>query len=263
MTTINQFGTIGSMRRSRITITLKQQLVEDLDRLVDGEKIRNRSHAIEYIVDRFFQPIIKKAVIMAGGRGTEISTAVIESLIVNLKKSHITDIVICIGYDGEKIRRYFSNGDKFSVKINYSSEKKPLLTGGALLKAKNFLNNEPFLVIYGDVMTNLPFIDIVNFHEQQKALATIALTTVEKPEEFGQLKLHGSTLVNFYQKNKTQPVKSNLINCGIYVFQPEIFDYFPDSDKPFFLEDVIEQLTQKKKVNGFVFEEKWIDVGKT
>ncbi len=263
MTIINQSGTISSMRRSRITITLKQQLVTDLDQLVDGEKIRNRSHAIEYIVDRFFQPTIKKAVIMAGGRGTEISPSVIESQIANLKKSHIDEIVICTGVSGDKIRRYFGTGEKFGVRINYSGEKKPLQTGGALLKTKNFLDNKPFLVIYGDVITNLPFIDVVNFHEQQKALATIALTTVEKPEEFGQLKLHGITLVNFYQKNKTQPVKSNLINCGIYVFQPEIFDYFPHREKPFLLEDIIELLIQKKKVNGFVFEEKWIDVGKT
>lgn len=67
-------------------------------------------------------------------------------------------------------------------------------------------------------------------------------------------------LANFYQKNRRE-VKSNLINCGIYVFQPEIFDYFPQSKKSFFLEDVIEDLISKRKVNGFVFEGQWFDVG--
>ncbi len=198
---------------------------------------------------------------MAGGKDVEISKPVLEYLIVNLKKSGITDIIICTSL-GNKIREYFAGGGQFGVHIVYSHEKNPLLTGGALLKVKNHLDHKPFLVVYGDILTNLPFSDLVDFHEAHKTLATIALTTVAKPENYGQLQLHGITLVNFYQKNENKTVKSNLINCGIYIFEPEIFDYLPKGSQPFLLETVIEKLIREKKVNGFVFEEQWIDVGK-
>lgn len=264
------------MRRSRITITLQQKLVSEIDKLIDGEKIRNRSHAIESLLNQHFKPKINRAVILAGGAGTklrpytyEVPKALIpikgkpllEYLIENIKQSGISEIIIATGYLGEKIKEYFKNGQKFGVKLTYFQEKKPLQTGGAILKLKNYLKNEPFLVVYGDILTRLSASDLITFHEEYRPTATIALTTSQNPESFGQLKLHGIKLVNFYQKNKEAGFKSNLIHCGMYVFQPEIFNFFPKNQKSFLLEDVIETLIKKNKVNGFVFEEQWFDIG--
>lgn len=249
------------MRRSRITITLQQKLVEELDQLIDGEQIRNRSHAIEFILNEYFKPDVKKAVILAKALIPIKGKPLLEYLIENIKQSGISEIIICIGYLGEKIKSYFKDGQKFGVKISYFQEKKPLQTGGAISKIKSKLKDKPFLVVYGDILTNLPMSDLISFHEEYKPIATIALTTSEKPESFGQLKLHGIKLVNFYQKTKKPEFKSNLIHCGLYVFQPEIFNFFPKNKDFFLLEDVIEELIKKKKVNGFVFEEQWFDVG--
>ena len=263
------------MRRSRITITLQQKTLEKIDRFIDGERIRNRSHAIEFILNTYLHTSIRKAVILAGGKGTKLrpytyeipksllpikGKPLLEYIIENIKACGITDIIICTGYLGEKIKEYFSDGQKYGVHITYSQEHAPLQTGGALLKVKSFLQNEPFLLIYGDTLTNLHLKDFVDFHIEHKSTATIALTTVPHPSDFGQLTLHGIQLVNFYQKNK-HGIKSNLINCGIYVFQPEIFEFFSQTKKSFFLEDVIEHLISKRKVNGFVFEGQWFDVG--
>lgn len=264
------------MRRSRITITLNLRTLEQVDKLIDHKKIRNRSHAIEYILGQFLQSNVKKAVILAGGQGTKLrpytyetpkallpikGKPLLEHLIKQLKNNGITDIIICTGYLGEKIKEYFGNGEKFGIKITYSQEKEPLMTGGALLSVKKFVNQQTFLVIHGDILTNLPIQDLLDFHQKEQCPATIALTAVAKPSSFGQLTLHGTKLINFYQKNKEKEVKSHLINTGIYVFEPVIFDYFPKNKKSFLLEDVIQELIEQKQVTGFVFEDQWFDIG--
>lgn len=252
------------MRRPRITITLNSNILQNLDKLVDGKKIRNRSHAIEYVLSNFFKPTVSKAVILAGGKGDEKSLLpikgkpILEYIINNLKKNQINQIIICTGHLGDKIKKYFGNGQKFGVEIAYSEEGKNLMTGGALNKAKKYLGKEPFLVVHGDVLTDFHVKDMINFHLEHNALATIALTTVGHPTEFGQLKLHGVNIVRFYQKQAN--IESHLVNCGIYVLEPTIFQYFP-KQKEFLLEDVIEKLINKSLVNGFVYEGQWYDVG--
>lgn len=264
------------MRRPRITITLNHKILENLDNLTDGEKIRNRSHAIEYILSNYFKPSVKKAVILAGGEGAKFrpftyeipksllpikGKPLLEHLIENLKKNNIYEIILCIDHLAEKIKNYFGDGGKWGVRIIYSQESNTLQTGGALLKVKKYLQDEAFMVIHGDILTDFYFKDIIDFHLEQNSLATIALTTVGKPSEFGQLKLHGKTLVNFYQKGEKKEIKSYLVNCGIYVFEPQIFDYFPEDKTTFLLEDTIAKLVEQKKMSGFVYEGQWFDVG--
>lgn len=263
------------MRRARITITLQNSVITHIDSLVDKKTIRNRSHAIEYILTEHFNSNVTKAVILAGGKGTNLrpytyeipksllpikGKPILEYLIENCKKSNIVDIIICIGYLGDKIKEHFGNGERFGVKITYLTEKNPLLTGGALKKARQLLSDSSFILLYGDIITDLVLGDLISFHKNQNGIATIALTTVDSPTTFGQLKLHGTMLTNFYQKAQKNKVESNLINCGMYVFEPDIFSFFPKQDS-FSLEDVIETLIKKKKVSGFVFEGQWYDVG--
>lgn len=264
------------MRRSRITITLNSELLKKVDRLIDKNKIRNRSHAIEYVLNKYTQSNVHKAVILAGGRGTQLrpytyeipkpmlpvkGTPILEHLIKQLKKNNITDLIIAISYLGEKIKTYFGNGEKFGVRIQYSEENESFLTGGALKKIKDLLGNETFIVVYGDILTDFSYTDFIEFHRKERAIATIALTTSSEPKEYGQFKLHGTKLVKFYPVSPELKLKSNLIHSGIYAFSPEIFQYFPKNKKSFALEDIILDLIPQKKVSGFVFEGKWYDVG--
>lgn len=264
------------MRRSRITITLKQSTIDNVDRLIDHQKIRNRSHAIEYILDQYNVPAIKKAIILAGGIGRKLrpytyeipksllpvqGKPILEHIINELKKNHITEIILCTGYLGNKIKEYFEDGKKFGVNITYSEEKEPLQTGGAIAQVRKHVEDGSFLVIHGDIVTSLQFRDLIEFHQKEKSTVTAALTSVSKPSEFGQLSLHGTKLVRFYQNMDNQEVKSNLVNCGIYVCEPAIFNYFAKNKKTFLFEDVIDTLISEKKVTGFVFEGQWFDVG--
>ncbi len=267
---------MSTMRRSRITITLSQDLLQQTDRLIDHNKIRNRSHAIEYVLSQYFQPTIKKAVILAGGQGTHLrpytyeipksllpvkGKPILEHLLRDLKKSNITDIYLCVGYLGDKIKEHFGTGDKLGVRITYLEEKEPLHTGGALLQAKPYVEESPFLVIHGDILTDFSFRELIDFHQKESSLVSAALTSVDKPASYGQLKLHGTKLVGFYQHSESADIQSYLVNTGIYVCDPGIYAFFPKNKKSFLFEDVIQQLIGQKKVSGFVFEGQWYDVG--
>lgn len=264
------------MRRTRLTITLKKSFLFDIDQLIDGEKIRNRSHAIEYVLSQYFKPKIERAVVLAGGKGVKLrpytyevpkpllpikSRPILEYLIEKLKEAEIREIVLCIGYLGEKIKEYFSDGKRFGVKIYYNQEKEALGTGGALKKAKHLLKNQSFLLVHGDILTNLAIKDLINFHKNESTVGTAALTLVKNPLPFGQLKLHGTKIVGFYSKTKKGEEESYLVNAGVYIFNREIFHFFPKGKKSFMLEDVLKHLIKEKKLSGFVFEDQWFDVG--
>ena len=264
------------MRRSRITITLNTKLLNKIDALIDKKKIRNRSHAIEYIATQYTQSTVGKAVILAGGQGSQMrpytyeipkamlpvnGTPILEHLIIELKKNDIRDIIIAISYLGDTIKKYFGNGSKFGVHIEYMEETDDLQTGGALARLKKQLKHDTFLVIHGDILTQFTFSDFIHFHKDLGGVATVALTTSDKPTEFGQIKLHGTKLKKFYPHTDSPGIKSHLIHCGIYAFEPEIFSFFPKNKHRFSLESVLRSLIDKQEINGFVFEGSWFDVG--
>lgn len=264
------------MRRTRLTITLKDSLISDIDQLIDGKQIRNRSHAIEYILSQYIKPTIGKAVILAGGKGKNLKSdyltlpkplmpvkgkPILEHLIENLKEIGVEEIVICLGHQGEKIKQYFADGKRFGVKIDYSEEETPLGTGGAIKKIRSFLAGQSFLILHGDVFILLNLKDLINFHKEQETVGTVALTSIKNPSRLGQLKLHGTKIVNFYSKTKKGEEESNLVNTGVYIFNKEIFQYFPQSKTVFMLEDILGDLVKERKLSGFVFENQWFDVG--
>src|SRR5690606_19878599 len=111
---------------------------------------------------------------------------ILEHLIKQLKKHNVTDLTIAISYLGEKIKTYFGNGEQFGVKIQYSEEGENLLTGGAIKKVKDQIGNETFLVVHGDILTDFPFTDLIEFHQKEGSVATVALTGISEPTEYGQ-----------------------------------------------------------------------------
>lgn len=264
------------MRRTRLTITLKDSVIESVDSLIDGDKLRNRSHAIEFILSQYLKPSVGKAIILAGGVGAKLrpytyempksllpikGKPLLEYMIENLKKAEIYDVMICVGHLGEKIKEYFGDGKRFGVNIKYSEEKTPLGTGGAIKKVKSFIGDDPFLVIHGDVLVDLNLKDLLNFHKEQETIGTATLTTIHNPANMGRLRLHGLKIVNFSNRPKNNEDENHLVNTGVYVFDKKIFEYFPKNETSFMLEDILPKLISDRKIAGFFFDGKWFDVG--
>lgn len=261
------------MDRKRLTITLRKDFLKRLDALIDGSKIRNRSHAIEYLLSQSLLPKIEKAVILAGGVGIKMrpltyeipkalisvhGTAITEYTIALLRNFGIKNIIFAIGLLGNKIKEYFGDGSKHGVRIAYSEEKKALGSAGALRLAKPLLKTR-FLVIHGDILVKIDLNEFLNFHELTKGVATMALFTAVDPSDYGTVKLSGGKVLDFIEKPKKGKQVSQLINAGIYIFEPTVFKYIPKSGF-FLLEDVFPKLAHQGKLFGFPIEGPWFDV---
>src|SRR3954452_18970491 len=140
-----------------------------------------------------------KAVIMAGGEGSRLrpltsnqqkammplaNRPMMEHIISLLREHGFDDLVVTVAFMANNVRTYFGNGSEFGVRIQYATEETPLGTAGSVRNAMDELD-ERFLVIAGDVVTDIDLSAIVKFHEEKGALATIGLKSMENPLEFG------------------------------------------------------------------------------
>ncbi|MEM3399489.1 MAG: nucleotidyltransferase family protein [Candidatus Micrarchaeia archaeon] len=213
-----------------------------------------------------------KAFVLCGGKGTRLrpytysipksmlplgDKPILEFVINNLHKQGITDITLTVGYLKEQIKEYFGDGGKFGVKIRYLEEEKEMNTAGSIKAAEKDVK-ETFLVLMGDHLTNINFRKMVNFHKKHGGIATIGLKRQGLPLEYGIAKIDAnSRIVEFEEK----PIIQNLINAGIYVFEPEIFGYIEVGLD--FARDVFPKLLRDKKgIYGYVFDEYWMDIGR-
>ena len=218
-----------------------------------------------------------KAVIMAGGEGTRLrpltsnqpkpmmpvaNRPMMEHVVELLKRHGFHEIVVTVAFQANAIRTYFGDGSEFGVRMVYATEENPLGTAGSVRNAMDELT-EPFLVISGDVVTDIDLRAIVDFHGEKKALATIGLKSMDNPLEFGiVITREDGSIERFLEKPTWGQVFSDTINTGIYVLQPEIFDYI-QPDKPVdFSSDVFPRLLDDGlPVFGYVADGYWEDVG--
>lgn len=218
-----------------------------------------------------------KAVIMAGGFGTRIqpltsslpkpmipvlNRPMMEYTVLALKEAGITDIVILLYFMPEVIRNYFGDGSQFGVKIEYCLPNGDYGTAGAVKKAESLLN-ERFIVISGDLICDFDLKEIIGFHATHDAFATLALTSVEDPLQFGVVMAdHTGRIIKFLEKPGWGEVFSDTINTGIYVMEADSLKYIPD-DKPFdFSKDLFPLLMNNNQpLYGFKAKGYWRDVG--
>jgi mannose-1-phosphate guanylyltransferase/phosphomannomutase len=218
-----------------------------------------------------------KAVIMAGGEGTRlrpltsnapkpmmplVNEPMMEHIVRLLKRHGFDEIVVTVAFMPNSIRSYFGDGSDFGVRIVYATEETPLGTAGSVRNAMEHLD-ERFLVISGDVLTDLDLTGIVKAHDEKQALATIALARVENPLEFGiVITRDDGSIERFLEKPSWGQVFSDTINTGIFVLEPEIFDYIePDRSVDFSSEVFPAILTDGKPLFGAIAEGYWEDVG--
>lgn len=264
--------------KERITITLNENLIKQLDKRIDGEEIKNRSQEIEKILeDSLGISIPSKALILAGGKGTRLrpltykipkglievqGKTLTEWLFELLKKYGIRDIILSIGYLADKMRDYFTDGSKFGVNIEYVEEEpdKPLGTAGPLRLAKDMLDDS-FIVSNGDELKCINIPRMFRLHKRKNALATIALTTVNDPSQYGVARLDGSRIVEFVEKPKKSEAPSNLINSGFYIIEPEVIEMIPKGKFCMLEKDIFPKLAREGRLRGFPFSGQWFDTG--
>ena len=218
-----------------------------------------------------------KAVIMAGGEGTRlrpltsnapkpmlplVNAPMMEHIVGLLKQHGFDEIVVTVAFMANHIRTYFGDGSDFGVRMVYATEETPLGTAGSVRNAMEELD-ERFLVISGDVLTDLDLSAIVAQHEATGALATIGLVRVENPLEFGiVITREDGAIERFLEKPSWGQVFSDTINSGIFVLEPEIFDHIaPDRAVDFSSEVFPKLLEEGKPIYGAVGEGYWEDVG--
>jgi mannose-1-phosphate guanylyltransferase/phosphomannomutase len=218
-----------------------------------------------------------KAVIMAGGEGTRlrpltsnvpkpmmpiVNRPMMEHIVELLKVHGFDEIVVTVAFMANAIRTYFGDGSEFGVRMVYATEESPLGTAGSVRNAMDELD-ERFLVISGDVLTDIDLGEMVRFHEEKGALATIGLVPVENPLEFGiVITRDDGSIERFLEKPTWGQVFSDTINTGIFVLEPEIFDYIEAGRPVDFSSEVFPQLLEDgKPLYGAVAEGYWEDVG--
>ena len=259
--------------KERVTFTIESDILKKLDQSIDGRKIKNRSHAAELMFMRALNSdAIKTALILAGGKGTRMKPItdempkpliplqgkpIIQHTIELLKKHGIDNIIISLGYMGEKIKEHFGDGSRYGVKISYIVEKEPLGTAGPLGLAKKLIKGT-FVLCNSDELKNIDLYDMYLFHKEQNALATIALTTVSNPSAYGVAKLQGSKIIEFIEKPKISP--SNLINAGLYILEPGVLDFIQDGHS-MMEKDVFPKIAKLDRLYGYTFSGQWFDTG--
>ena len=258
--------------RSRITITISEDLLQKVDQAIDGHSIRNRSQAIETLLRQVVEPKINTAVILAGGPGTKLkdhkgkpaalipinSGTIIEHTISHLHKFGIQNIIICLNKSDNQIKKLLGDGSKYSINITYSEESEPLGTGGALKKAAKLIPDQPFLVIHSDLLTDINIDEFIDFHNQNELKATVAIKPRPGKMSYGRVFIQGSKVVDFQEPKKETAI--SLVNTGIYLFDHSCLKMLP-KQKTFQLEDtLIPQLIKDQQISAYTFQGIWYDV---
>ena len=214
-----------------------------------------------------------KAVILAGGKGTRLrpyttiipkplvpigNKAILDILIGRLKKCGITDLILCVNHLAELIMAYFSDGSKWGMKIEYSMEHKPLSTVAPIKLIKGLPEN--FLVMNGDLLTDLDFKKLYNYHLENKALITVATYKRTAKIDFGVIDVDENNNIALGFKEK--PEYEANVSMGVYVFNKKVLNFVPD-DEPFGFDDLMLALLAKGQIiKVYPYDGYWLDIGR-
>jgi NDP-sugar pyrophosphorylase family protein len=213
-----------------------------------------------------------KAVIQCGGMGTRLrpytsvlpkplmpigSRPVLELLLKWLRRNGIQDVYITTGYLGHLIRSFCGDGAQWNIKIHYTQEMEPLGTMGPLSLIRDELT-EPFIVLNGDVLTDLSLNGFIACHRKSKAPLTIATSYRTIKMDFGVIDEVGDKVQVFREK----PTLSHLVSMGVYCMNPEVLQLIP-SGVPFGFDDLmLLMLEEQTPVNVYKHEGIWLDIGR-
>jgi len=213
-----------------------------------------------------------QAIILSGGLGTRLrpftevipkpllpigEKAVLEIQIEHLKNNGFDHIFLATNYKSEYIENFFGNGSKYGVKLSISKEEKPLGTAGPVKLLQNQLNNEPFLVMNGDILTLLSYRKLYEFACSKETLLTIATKDIYTPFQFGNIHTEGDFVTGIEEK----PNIKTTILAGIYIFKPEILNLIPDNTMYGMDKLIIDMLERRLPISHYPIQEYWLDIG--
>ena len=218
-----------------------------------------------------------QAIIMAGGEGSRLrpltcdrpkpmvpvlNRPVMEYAVELIKRHGIYDIGVTLQYMPQEITDYFRDGSDHGINMQYFIEESPLGTAGSVKNAAGFLK-ETFVVVSGDALTDFDLSEAIKFHRAKGAIATLVLTPVEVPLEYGVVITEsGGQIRQFLEKPGWGEVFSDTVNTGIYILEPEVLDYIPQSQKFDFSKDLFPLLLKgNKPLFGVSLRGYWCDIG--
>jgi dTDP-glucose pyrophosphorylase len=227
-----------------------------------------------YLWDEIITPPTRSnlMVIMAGGLGTRLlphtescpkpllhvaGKPILEHIIQRAKSEGFNHFIIAIHHLGHMIEEYFNDGERLGVQIDYLREKSPLGTAGAL-GLLNPLPDEPFVVTNGDVITDIRYGELLDFHIRHAATATMAVRAHEWQHPFGVVQTQGIEIVGFEEK----PIARSHINAGVYALDPTALGFLTGglhSDMPTLFERL---QTKLLRTVAYPMHEPWLDVGR-
>jgi NDP-sugar pyrophosphorylase family protein len=182
---------------------------------------------------------------------------ILEIVVRQLKYYGCSKIILAVGHLKELLIAFFNSGKKWDLDIKYSFEDKPLGTAGPLKLIDPELIEDNFIVMNGDVLTDLNYFEFFEYHKNNNALCTIA--TYNKPVKInlGVLNIKDDTLVDYIEK----PTLNYTVSMGVYAFKKETLNYIPKNDY-FDFPDLIKKLIkEKEKILSYQFDNFWLDIG--
>jgi len=213
-----------------------------------------------------------RVILMAGGLGTRLrpltedipkpllkvgNKPILETIIENFAKYGFVNITICVNYKADMIKEYFGDGSKLGINIDYIQETKRLGTAGALSLIEN-RPQEPFFVMNADLLTNVNFSHLLDFHSFENSVATMCVREYDYQVPYGVIETNGSDITSIKEK----PIQSFFVNAGIYTLSPQVFEIIPKNefyDMPTLFETLIQH---KLKTISFPVHEYWMDIGR-
>ena len=211
-------------------------------------------------------------VIMAGGLGKRLGTLtrscpkpmlkigskpVLETILEQFLRQGVFRFCFSVNYKAEQIRTYFGDGSQWGAEIHYIDESRQMGTAGSL-SLFPFETQKPIVVMNGDILTKLSFEQLLSFHLEHQAKATIAVTAYDYQVPYGVIKASRDRLIGFEEK----PVYASFINAGVYVLNPEVLNTIP-RDSRFDMNSLFEaMLKNNEPVCVFPIREYWIDIGR-
>lgn len=218
-----------------------------------------------------------KAIILVGGEATRLrpltpntpkallpvlNTPFLSHVLRRLRSHGISDIILTQSHFARAISDHFGDGSKLGVKLSYAIEDVPLGTAGAVKNSEARLN-EPFLVLNGDVFTDLDDAAMAVYHREKRARVTIALTPVADPTSYGLVETdRQGRVLRFLEKPDPSQVTTNMINAGTYVVEPEVLNWIPARTRFSFERELFPRLLEKgEAVYAYASDAYWIDMG--
>jgi NDP-sugar pyrophosphorylase family protein len=225
-----------------------------------------------------------KAMVLAAGQGTRLrpitdnkpkalvpvaGRPMIEYALLLLRHYGIEDIVINLHHFGAAIENHLGNGNKLGLRISYSHEAELLDTGGGLLKAKPFLQDGAFIVINTDALIDLNLAELIAFHQQRNAAATLVLRPDEQADQYGSMDIDGADRIQRFLQSEIAPKPTGLTRklmfTGVQILEPKVFTYMasnsPETKFSTTRQTYPRMLLAGEPLYGFCFEGFWQDLG--